>query len=263
MRIWDYSESKYYDAITTGDYLTCVYGGIIKVLDVYEEENSSFSLSTRGKKLLKYIELPYPPYSDEYLQYFNMDGDNIKDIYFHYAKDWGITIGWGTYIPLISGHGNDVTDDKLSILKKHGMNEEQIEKVKNMINLYKNKKMEFEEINNYLKELGLKVPINDCNSYFLEEVEEHENRINNLLSTDYKNLSISQNQFDALVINRYCRGHIYESLDSQLKSGDKGNITLELFQQPESHLERGKTEYYIFMMNYYEYQGVEFTDGSV
>ena len=34
LKIWDYKDQQYYDVITTGDYLTCFYGGIISVLEV-------------------------------------------------------------------------------------------------------------------------------------------------------------------------------------------------------------------------------------
>lgn len=34
LKIWDYKEQKYYDALTTGDFLTCFYGGIIRVAEV-------------------------------------------------------------------------------------------------------------------------------------------------------------------------------------------------------------------------------------
>lgn len=34
LKIWDYRDKQYYDVITTGSYLTCFYGGIIRVLEV-------------------------------------------------------------------------------------------------------------------------------------------------------------------------------------------------------------------------------------
>lgn len=34
VKVWDYWDRKYYDAVTTGSYLTCYYGGLIKVLKV-------------------------------------------------------------------------------------------------------------------------------------------------------------------------------------------------------------------------------------
>lgn len=34
LKIWEYRDRQYYDVITTGDYLTCFYGGVISVLEV-------------------------------------------------------------------------------------------------------------------------------------------------------------------------------------------------------------------------------------
>jgi hypothetical protein len=261
IKIWDESTGKYADAITTGDFLTCFYGGIISVLEVPNVNNLEFAFGDRARALLKYIELPYPPYSNAYIDYFVMDGDNIKEIYFQYAGDWGITIGWGTYIPTIDGHNYDVTEEGISILKKYGMTDKDISHVNSLITKYKdadkdNRKVYYQEIKNFFQSKKLKVPIADCNKYFEERLAQHENRINKLKNADYSKLKMNQDQFNALVIHRYCRGNIYGDLDDKLKNG--GDIIIELFQQPVGYKDRGETEYNIFISGKYEYQGHSF-----
>lgn len=46
LKIYDYSEKKYYDALTTGDYLTCFYGGLIRVVEVPAKTNPNIKLIT-------------------------------------------------------------------------------------------------------------------------------------------------------------------------------------------------------------------------
>lgn len=69
------------------------------------------------------------------MNYFVMNGTTIKDIYFQFAGDWGITIGWGTYIPTVQGH--NITTVGINRLKKHGMTDADINHVNNIIDKYK------------------------------------------------------------------------------------------------------------------------------
>lgn len=266
LHIYDSSDQQYHEVLTTGAFLTCFYGGLINVVEVLDGKNilGDYTLSHKGKRLLKYIELPYPPYSNDYLNYFIMNGIEIKAIYFYYAGDWGITIGWGTYVATVQGHSVDTNE--LSKLKKHGMTDDDISKINDIIKKYKNvstseqdKKKYFKQINTYLQTQNLKAPIEDCNDYLDERVDNHISRLNELKDNDYASLNMNQNQFDALVINRYCRGRIYQSLDAALKTGNANNVTLSLFQQPNANYnDRGQTEYNIFKNGIYSYQGVTF-----
>ncbi|WP_143320587.1 lysozyme [Clostridium sp. HBUAS56010] len=231
------------------------------MVEVPNGNSSEFIFGNNASALLKYIELPYPPYSDAYIDYFVMDGNNIKEIYFQFAGDWGITLGWGTYIPTIDGHGYDVTEEGLSMLKKHGMTDKDIKYVNDLIIKYKSankdgRKTYYEEIKKYFQGKKLKITIKDCDKYFKERLDQHAKRINKLKNTDYLKLKMNQDQFNALVIHRYCRGSIYENLDEKLKVG-KG-IVKKLFQQPAGYEDRGETEYNIFMLGIYEYQGHKF-----
>lgn len=193
-----------------------------------------------------------------------MNGTTIKDIYFQYAGDWGITVGWGTYIPTVQGH--DVTTDGINRLKNHGMTDADISHVNSIIVQYKNsststadKKLFFKQINTYLQNQNLKASVGDCDDYFDEEIAVHAKRLNFLKDNDYSSLNMNQNQFDALLINRYCRGSIYNSLDTALKTGNANNVTLSLFQQPNAdYNDRGQTEYDLFTSGIYKYQGVTF-----
>ena len=51
LRVWDEEKRAYCDAITTGDYLTCFYGGIISVIEVPQKVNTKEELISLEKMI--------------------------------------------------------------------------------------------------------------------------------------------------------------------------------------------------------------------
>lgn len=110
LMIYDHSDKQYHYAITTGDYLTCVYGGLIKVLEVaiISTNLSSWNISVEGFEALKNHETNYSTLQGWGLGKFDANNALIG-IYPHYVfrigktsgqweSDGGITFGFGHYV---------------------------------------------------------------------------------------------------------------------------------------------------------------------
>ncbi len=60
VKIWDESAGKYIDAITTGDFLVCLYGGIIEVIEVVNGTKGSGNMTFSGTSWLEKAERKVP-----------------------------------------------------------------------------------------------------------------------------------------------------------------------------------------------------------
>jgi hypothetical protein len=230
--------------------------GVVHALTAYkiELDNRGITvLSNAGRRTLKEIELPAAFYD----YYVNDSNGKTTHIKFHYAGDRGLTFGWGTYVKILDDNNNpNISEENKSLLKKYGIGDEQIKYLTPLIQGYLKDKSNYNEISRYLS--NYKAPLEDCQYYFDERVGIHEERINVLKDGDYKSMNLNNHQVDALIINRYCRGHIYDDLNNALKTGISSNVKLEYFQQPKGYDDRGTTEYNIFHKGEYKYQGNTF-----
>jgi hypothetical protein len=170
IKIWDESAGKYVDAITTGDFLTCFYGGIIEIVEVptvNETKGSGNKLAPgtggigpKGTALL----IDYENLGEKYKVYEN--GKLVAILSRDVEGKGNITYGYGILFKN--------TEDEIKRLKI-------------------NYGLEFSE--------KVRVPINLCETMYQDYVNTN---LQSLNAFTIENLIwLNQNQLDALIMHRH------------------------------------------------------------
>lgn len=204
--------------ITMTSMLFCKHGGFIYPVtsgQVYLKENPR-SISKEGKYALMYWEiLNKYSLSMGYLV-LSPEGDKLLAIKPHLVGDGSITFGVGDYI----------TPEDVDFYVENGLEDLQLLEAYDAVNdkgysCYNPKTIN--EVYKKYKDKGVSIDI--CIEKYELDLEEVEYKINNFLDS-LTGVSISQRQYDALVIMRYQLGHLNELTDL-IKNDDWNKSTWE------------------------------------
>lgn len=147
------------------------------------------TFSKQGLELLADLELPE---DGIYKKYFFYDKNGKKiGIKPYLVGDGGITIGYGHYTGFDNAAGLKWLKDTYGIDKN--MTQAQLDKIM--------------------------VPIEDCLNILSNDIRSNATAINSFLKDN--KITLQQNEFDALVINRYNKGHLTQPILDALRSGSR------------------------------------------
>lgn len=147
------------------------------------------TFSRQGLELLADLELPDDGIYKKYY-FYDKNGKKIG-IKPYLVGDGGITIGYGHYTAFDNVAGLNWLKNKYGIDKN--MTQAQLDKIM--------------------------IPIEDCLNILNNDVSSNATAINNFLKDN--KIGLKQNEFDALVINRYNKGHLTQPILDALKSGSR------------------------------------------
>ncbi|WP_313585055.1 hypothetical protein [Lacrimispora sp.] len=192
-------------------------------------------VSTLGKNLLKEIELPK--------SYTWLKSD--EDIYPYYVGDRGIIIGYGHYI----GY-NELSDkSEIALLKEFGLADAALD--------ISHAKLP------YIVPGSKAISITRINEILNDDVKIHEDALNKYFS-EYS-ISVSQQEFEALVIYRFLNNQLGGTIVSLLESNNQNNDdwysaivggTKGGSQYSDGWRAREDSVYNLFIEGVYSYQGV-------
>ncbi|MDF2885205.1 MAG: hypothetical protein K0R54_5777 [Clostridiaceae bacterium] len=208
--------------------------------------NKQYTMKSKGINLLKAIELPE---SYSWLMEKDFSG-SITGIYPYYVGDRGITIGYGHYVGYNEVQGPNKSQSEIELLKEFGLSEV-------TVNVKHNKLP-------YKVPESNAIPIKRINEVLDSDISIHAKAINNYLSEN--KISVTQNEFDALVIYRFLNSNLGDKITSLLESGNRNKDewynaivggTKGDSQYDHGWREREKSIYNVFADGIYSYQGVE------
>ncbi len=209
LRVWDEEKKEYCDAITTGDYLTCFYGGIISVIEVPLKENGykQMMISPKGITMIANFELSIGTAKATGIGEFDKQG-NMIGIYPHYVfklvngnwvSDGGITLGHGYYV---SKSIYETNKEAKKLIDKYAYGAS-----------FKPSYIPTNGLSYKVKGSSY-MPVKEETVIYNNKLKDYVNAVNDFLKSN--NIRLNQNQFDALVSFTYQYGTNWWELDKVL-----------------------------------------------